>query len=204
MLLTVKATRVLFSEAARCSRPTARRSPSTHPVLPPDLHPPDTLSQGPSRAPGCPEPSLLGARCWSAPRIEELPTGVRQDGGAPRSHASERGVLSSSEAKPPACFQTAAPRRVRTYPSRCLPGEVHGVDADGDGGHPLLRFPEVVGERGHLPLGHDQNVLFEACGRQSGAMGGSPVEPRRAVPPPASRPPLLPMRTLACWASIHM
>lgn len=35
-----------------------------------------------------------------------------------------------------------------------LPGEVHVVDMDRDGGHPLLCFPEVVGERGHFTLGH--------------------------------------------------
>lgn len=36
-----------------------------------------------------------------------------------------------------------------------LPGKVHVVDMNGDCGHPLLRFPEVVGERCHFTLGHN-------------------------------------------------
>lgn len=81
--------------------------------------------------------------------------------------------------------------RLRTYPSRRLPGEVHGVDVDGDGGHPLLGFPEVVSERGHLPLGHDQDVLLEACEgqRRKGAMQGGCGNPSAA--PRAGRGPRL-------------
>lgn len=76
--------------------------------------------------------------------------------------------------------------RLGTYPSRRLPGEVHGVDADGDGGHPLLGFPEVVSERGHLPFGHDQNVLLEACERQRSRGWGGGVGMSRSPAGPGS------------------
>lgn len=82
---------------------------------------------------------------------------VRPLRGRPRLSAPRRAAPPD-----PGLFAGDAP--ARTYPSRSLPAEVHGVDADGDGRHPLLSFPEVVSERGHLPLGHDQDVLLEACG----------------------------------------
>lgn len=49
-----------------------------------------------------------------------------------------------------------------TYPSGCLPGEVHGMDIDRDGWHPLLGFSEIMSEGGHLPLWDNQNILFKA------------------------------------------
>lgn len=228
------------SSSARAARslPTGRPGAPRprHPALPRSLRPrPHT------RCPAtCPRFSLLPRVPWVPPSPRPGPPlasraprrgpagrrGCRRcprgSGGRPKSRgrpgAPRRGLppLSRGQTTCPGFKSRPRPSprpRPGTYPSRCLPGEVHGVDADGDGGHPLLGFPEVVGEGGHLPLGHDQNILLEACGRQRGAMGGSPAGPGRA-PLRARAPaaaaggggarPRLPMRTRACRASIHM
>lgn len=167
--------------------PAGLPTPPGPPALSPALYDPPTRGIAfPATRPSRGDPSA--SRGGPGGRPDGGATGARGRPGRERvcsAPAEPRHLPGFTE--PPAA---ARPRpRLRTYPPRRLPGEVHGVDADGDGRHPLLGFPEVVGEGGHLPLGHDQNVLLEACEGQRGAVGGSPAGQgprcRARLPPPA-------------------